>query len=74
MPADEFDAMSWVTTHWGPWASITPGQLMKPHAAHAIKSFSQPAKRIVYTHTGWRKIDGRWLSTCRRGHRRDGAG
>ena len=62
VPADEFDAMSWVTAHWGPWASVTPGRAMKDHAAQAIKSLSEEAEeRIVYTHTGWRQVEGVWL-------------
>jgi hypothetical protein len=62
VPADEFDALAWVTAEWGPWASITPGQSMKPHLAQAIKVLSDEAEeRIVYTHTGWRKIEGSWL-------------
>lgn len=60
--ADEFDSMAWVTNEWGPWASVAPGQMMKPHAAQAIKHLSDEAEeRIVYTHTGWRQIEGRWL-------------
>ena len=62
VPADEFDGMGWVTTSWGPWASVTPGQMMKPHAAQAIKVLSEETEeRVVFTHAGWRQIDGRWL-------------
>jgi bifunctional DNA primase/polymerase-like protein/uncharacterized protein DUF927 len=60
--ADVFDSMTWVTTEWGPWASVNPGMLVKQHAAAAIKAFSDEAEnRTVYTHMGWRKVDGRWL-------------
>ncbi|HEV2547014.1 MAG TPA: bifunctional DNA primase/polymerase [Stellaceae bacterium] len=62
VPAEEFDAMSWVTSAWGPWASIVPGPMIRPHLAEAIKSFSDEAEeRTIYAHLGWRNIDGRWL-------------
>ena len=60
VPAKDFDQMAWVTTEWGPWASVAPGQAA--HAAAAIKYFSEEAEeRVVYTHTGWRLVDGSWV-------------
>jgi hypothetical protein len=60
--AKDFDAMHWVTREWGPWAATAPGRGMMERAAAAIKALSEEAEeRTVYTHIGWRKIDGRWV-------------
>jgi Bifunctional DNA primase/polymerase, N-terminal len=62
VPAADFDAMTWVTAEWGPHASVEPGVAIKPRLAHALKTLSdEAAERVVYTHTGWRQVDGRWL-------------
>ena len=60
--ADEFDNMNWVTKTWGMNACIAPGSTTKGKVAWAIKKVGQKtAQRVTeYSHTGWRKIGGRW--------------
>jgi len=57
---EHFGAMNWVTDQLGASAIVYPG--FKDHARAAIQSLSPEIEpRRVYTHTGWRKIDGSWL-------------
>ena len=60
--ADEFDNMNWVTKTWGMNACIAPGTATKGKVAWAIKKVGQKtAQRVTeYSHTGWRKIGGKW--------------
>ena len=60
--AAELDGMNWVTEKWGFDASLAPGSTTKGKVAWAIKKVGQmTAKRVTeYTHTGWRKIGGKW--------------
>ncbi len=59
--ASEFSAMNWVSTY-GTRAIIEAGQSNKDHLRVAILTLSPEVKRTVaFAHTGWRKIDGRWL-------------
>ena len=45
---------------WGAAAITFPNQ--RDYARTAIQSFSITAEdRCIYTHTGWRKVDGRWI-------------
>ena len=61
--ASELDAMNWVTRIWGVDAIMTPGNATKEKVAWAIKQVGQmSAQRVTeYTHTGWRKIEGKWV-------------
>ena len=60
VPASQFEGMSWVTREWGALAIITPGNLIKPHLAAAMKTLSGGhVQRTVYAHLGWRKIGER---------------
>jgi hypothetical protein len=61
VPAKDFDSMGWVTANWGPRASVEPGYGKKERLAKAIKELSEDEECVVYTHLGWRKIDGQWL-------------
>jgi Bifunctional DNA primase/polymerase, N-terminal len=62
IPAEQFDALRWVTREWGARARIIPGRYHKEKVADAIKALSGSAvTRTVYTHFGWRRIDGRWI-------------
>lgn len=58
----ELDAMNWVTAKWGFAASLAPGTATKDKVAWAVKKVGQlTAKRVTeYSHTGWRKIGGKW--------------
>jgi uncharacterized protein DUF927 len=59
--AHEFASMNWVTEKVGSSAVIYTGRLYRDHIRCAIQLFSMPVKKHTrYTHTGWRKIEGRW--------------
>jgi hypothetical protein len=58
--AAEFSRMDWPMEQLGPSAITYPTQ--REYARTAIQSFSMGAEeRHIYTHTGWRKVDGLWL-------------
>jgi hypothetical protein len=60
IPASEFARMDWPIERMGSAAIIFPNQ--RDYARTAIQSCSLNADdRCVYTHTGWRKVDGRWI-------------
>jgi len=62
VPADRFAAMNWVTGAWGLRPVVRAGLSTKDLLREAIQRFSYDAKyRQVFTHTGWRKINGQWL-------------
>ena len=51
----------WWLEQWGADAIVQPG-LGQQHLITAIQSVSAPVKKkSIYAHTGWRKLDGRWL-------------
>ena len=57
--AATFASMNWVLQHWGTRAIMAAGQSTKDKLREAIQWASQEAKiSTVYTHTGWREIDG----------------
>jgi hypothetical protein len=59
IPAAEFAGMDWPIKMMGPAAITYPTQ--REYARTAIQSFSLAAEeRCVYTHTGWRQLNGRW--------------
>jgi hypothetical protein len=60
IPASEFASLEWPIDQMGAAAITFPNQ--RDYARTAIQFFSMTAEeRCVYTHTGWRKVDGRWL-------------
>src|ERR671910_2878513 len=61
VPSGQFTGMGWVTEHLGAGAIVYPGFGIKDHARAAVQMLSGeiPARR-VYSHTGWRKVGGRW--------------
>ncbi len=64
--AATFSSMNWVLQHWGTRAIIAAGQSTKDKLREAIQWNSQEAEiSTVYTHTGWRVIEGQrvYLST-----------
>lgn len=61
VPAADFGGMEWVAKHWGQRATVYPGQGKRDHLRAAIQSLSNPARRTVYTHTGWSKVNGAWV-------------
>ncbi len=61
VPAAQYPLMRWPTQHWGASAIVHAGRAVADHARVAIQMLSSDARRvIVYTHTGWRRIDGAW--------------
>ena len=63
VPAAKLAAMSWVLESWGLDANIMPGPAVKDRLRHAIVEAGglSVQHRTVFEHTGWRKIDGRWV-------------
>jgi len=58
VPAGEYADLRWLDQHWGVSAVVAAGQ--QKHVSTAIKLLSQGAPgEHVYTHTGWREVDGR---------------
>ena len=57
-----FASMNWVSESWGRAAIVNAGSATKDHLRVAIQKLSYDARdRRVFTHTGWRKIDGEWM-------------
>ncbi len=55
----EFTGMAWVNKCWGLAPSITAGQSSRDHTRAAIQHLSKNAqRRTVFSHTGWRKVNG----------------
>lgn len=58
----DFCSLGWTVRELGANAIISPGNTIKDHARCAIQMFSRNTdQRTIYTHLGWRKIDGRWI-------------
>jgi Domain of unknown function (DUF3854) len=59
--AEDFVRMNWPVTQWGTQAVVTAGASAKDHLRAAIQTLSGDVpRRDVYSHTGWRQIDGAW--------------
>ncbi|MDL2206704.1 hypothetical protein LJC33_07340 [Eubacteriales bacterium OttesenSCG-928-N13] len=60
--AAQFQGMSWVGEHWDFAASIMPGNTTKDKIRYAIAEVGRMTVQRVteYSHTGWRKIKGKW--------------
>jgi hypothetical protein len=59
LPAGRFAPMNWVIEEIGAGAAVEPGQSLRDRARHAIQVNSgDPPRRRVYTHLGWRDVDG----------------
>ncbi|MDQ3495941.1 MAG: hypothetical protein M3514_00215, partial [Actinomycetota bacterium] len=62
VPAAKFASMNWPTEHLGAVAIVYPGFGTKDHARAAIQLLSEEVdERRIYTHTGWRLVDNRWV-------------
>ena len=61
VPARSFSGMSWVAEAFGVEANIYAGQNKKDQLRFAIQAASIPGmeRRTVYSHSGWREINGR---------------
>jgi len=63
VPAEKFKSMDWVS-QWGSRAIVDVGPYIKDHVRAAIQylSFERNYKRTsVYSHIGWRTINGQWV-------------
>ena len=60
--ASQFSGMNWVAENWDFAASVMPGNTTKDKVRYAIGEVGRmTVKRVTeYTHTGWRKIGGKW--------------
>jgi hypothetical protein len=59
--ATHFGAMQWPMQHLGPGAIVSPGFGLADHARAAIQFLSTAIlERRIYTHTGWRLLEGVW--------------
>lgn len=62
VPVEQFSAMGWVPQKWGLRAAVSAGLGARDQLREAIQLLSPEAGlRRVFTHTGWRKVDDRWV-------------
>lgn len=62
VPANRFSSMNWVTDGWGFRAVIRAGQVTRDYLREGIQSLSPHVRqRLVFTHTGWREVAGKWM-------------
>jgi hypothetical protein len=62
IPASRFAGMSWVTEQWGLRAVVNAGNAKRDALREAIQRLSpEPRTRRIFTHSGWREIDGKWF-------------
>lgn len=61
MSAETFAAMSWPLKKWGLVAVIRSGNGLKERLREAIQAagYRSAVRRVSYSHTGWRMIDGK---------------
>ena len=55
--AERFESLKWAVDHLGANAVVFPGPSAIQHVVAAIKLESDPERRSVYGHTGWRELD-----------------
>jgi hypothetical protein len=62
VPTDQFPWMRWPVEKWGPRAVVLAGASTADHTRVALQLLSGDVpRRIVYAHTGWRKIGDDWF-------------
>jgi len=62
VPANQFSTMNWPVEHLGANAVVYAGFGLRDHARTAVQLLSTDiCERRVYTHTGWRKVNGVWM-------------
>jgi hypothetical protein len=60
--AKDFEFMQWVVAEWGTKCNIKPDNNAKNRLRSAIQDFSKDSTvEYIYTHLGWREIDGKWV-------------
>lgn len=60
IPARSFAGMGWVLENYGAQANICAGTTKRDQLRYAIQAASTPTRRTVYSHTGWRNVNGKW--------------
>ncbi|MBR5221248.1 MAG: DUF927 domain-containing protein, partial [Clostridia bacterium] len=59
--ASELEKMEWMLNHWDASLDIEVVSQAEKHIRHAMKSTARfAAKKSVFTHTGWKHINGAW--------------
>ena len=60
--AEEFGGMGWVLKNWDFAANVMPGNTIKEQLRYVMTEVGNQSavRETVYTHVGWRKIDGKW--------------
>jgi len=63
VPAGQFAHMNWALEHLGAEAVVLPGQGTKDRARAAIQilSVGHITHRRVFSHTGWREVNNKWV-------------
>ena len=62
VPADQFAWMRWPVEMWGTRAVVLAGASTADHVRVALQLLSGDVpRRVVYGHTGWRKIGDAWV-------------
>ena len=56
--AAEFEAMKWIPEHWGARAIVEAGHGIRDKLRAGIQTLSAPSQHTLYSHTGWRSING----------------
>jgi hypothetical protein len=62
IPESSFDGMKWARPSWGVKTHIDARRSSNEHLRNSIELISDKAvERTIYTHTGWREIDGQMV-------------
>ncbi len=58
----KYSGMAWAMDGWGLEANIMPGTTVKDKLRSVIQAAGAQVatKKVVYMHSGWRKIEGKW--------------
>ncbi len=57
--ADKLDDRAWVRRAWGGQAVVEAGRDVFGHVVAAIERASKPEHAVIYSHTGWRTVNGK---------------
>ena len=61
VPSAQFAGLGWIIAQWGAGAVVFAGNGTKDHLRAALQMLSgSPERRVIYAHTGWRKIGDAW--------------
>lgn len=60
--ADDFAGMGWVLRNWDFAANVMPGNTVREQLRYVMTEVGDQSatRETVYTHVGWRRINGRW--------------